>query len=112
MRNHPEFLYAMVGLSQLGAITVPVDPRATGADLRYCLERTGCKATIVADHVLAGEPAAAAIRMAGLTAYCVSTPEGSRGGTGTARCRDLSETLQAGEMPDLGQRLTSPSLLG
>ena len=36
MRNHPEFVYAMLAGPVIGAIMVPIDPRSRGERLRYC----------------------------------------------------------------------------
>ena len=42
MRNHPEFIEAMVAASITGAVFVPIDPRTRGAKLAYMLARAGC----------------------------------------------------------------------
>src|SRR5439155_9831565 len=49
LRNHPEFVYALVACSKLGLAVVPVGPRARGEKLRYFLTFAECAAVITAD---------------------------------------------------------------
>src|ERR671924_325733 len=51
LRNHPEFVYALVACSRLGLVAVPIDPRSRGDKLRYFLSFAECKATLTADYV-------------------------------------------------------------
>ena len=55
LRNHPEFVYAMVAASKLGLVTVPIDPRARGDRLRYLLTFAGCQALVVQSQAAAHE---------------------------------------------------------
>lgn len=50
MRNHPEFIEAMVAASITGCIFVPIDPRTRGAKLAYTLNNANCKGVICADY--------------------------------------------------------------
>jgi crotonobetaine/carnitine-CoA ligase len=52
MRNHPEFVDAMVGTSISACVFVPIDPRTRGQKLAYTLNNSGCKGTIIADYAL------------------------------------------------------------
>jgi crotonobetaine/carnitine-CoA ligase len=52
MHNHPAFVYALVAASMLGAVLVPLDPRAQGEPLRYQLAHAGCQCLLVADYAL------------------------------------------------------------
>jgi len=52
MRNHPEFVYALVAASLLGAICVPIDPRARGKELCAQLAHAACRGLLVADYAL------------------------------------------------------------
>ena len=52
MRNHPEFIEAMVAASITGAVFVPIDPRTRGAKLAYMLARAGCAGVVCADYCL------------------------------------------------------------
>ncbi len=52
MRNHPEFVYAMIGGPTIGAIAVLVDPRTRGDRLRYVLRDSKAKAIIVSGECL------------------------------------------------------------
>ncbi len=53
MRNHAEFVEAMIAASITGAIFVPIDPRTRGDQLAYMLHNAGCRGVICADYCLA-----------------------------------------------------------
>lgn len=53
MRNHPEFVEAMVAASITGGVFVPIDPRTRGDKLAYMLGNSGCAGIICADYCLA-----------------------------------------------------------
>jgi crotonobetaine/carnitine-CoA ligase len=53
MRNHPEFVEAMIAASLLGAVFVPIDPRTPSARLAYMLRDSACVGVITADYALA-----------------------------------------------------------
>jgi crotonobetaine/carnitine-CoA ligase len=53
MRNHPEFVYAMLAGPVVGAVMVPVDPRSRGGRLRFILQNAKAKAIIVSGENLA-----------------------------------------------------------
>lgn len=53
MRNHPEFVEAMIAASITGAVFVPLDPRTRGEKLAYMLRNSGCRGVICADYCLA-----------------------------------------------------------
>jgi crotonobetaine/carnitine-CoA ligase len=53
MRNHPEFVEAMVAASVSATVFVPIDPRTKGEKLAYTLRNSGCKALVLADYNLA-----------------------------------------------------------
>jgi crotonobetaine/carnitine-CoA ligase len=50
MRNHPEFVEAMIAASITGTVFVPIDPRTMGEKLAYYLVNAGCRGVIVADY--------------------------------------------------------------
>ncbi len=52
MRNHPEFVEAMVATSISATVFVPIDPRTRGAKLAYTLNNSGCKGIIAADYAV------------------------------------------------------------
>ena len=52
MWNHPEFVYALIAASMVGAILVPIDPRARGAKLQHQLTHANCRGLLVADYAL------------------------------------------------------------
>ncbi len=59
MRNHPEFVEAMIAASIAGAVFVPIDPRTRGDKLAYMLHKSECQGIVCADYCL---PALAAVR--------------------------------------------------
>ena len=106
LRNHPEFVYAMVALSKLGLTTVPIDPRARGERLRYFLTFAGCRALVVADGTLADPLAAKVIADTGVRAYALSTAEGRAQGLTTDGWPSLNDVLDGPER-DVGQHVES-----
>lgn len=52
MRNHAEFVDAMIGSEIAGTIFVPIDPRTRGEKLLYMLRFAGCRGAFVADYAL------------------------------------------------------------
>lgn len=105
LRNHPEFVYAMVAASKLGMITVPVDPRARGERLRYFLEFAECRVLVTADYVLAEPQAEEVVRQLDLRTYVLSTPEGRASGLRSEGWPSLNEVLEGPARPDLGQHV-------
>jgi crotonobetaine/carnitine-CoA ligase len=53
MRNHPEFVEAMIAASISGTVFVPIDPRTRGEKLAYILRNAGCRGALCADYCLA-----------------------------------------------------------
>ena len=112
LRNHPEFVYALVGCSKLGLVVVPVDPRARGEKLRYFLQFAECAAVLTADYVIADPAAAEVLRGVDARVYVLSTPEGrGEGLQASTEWPSLNEVLDGPERPDTGQhvdRLADP----
>lgn len=52
MRNHPEFVEAMIAASITGAIFVPIDPRTRGEQLAFQLRNAECVGLLCADYCL------------------------------------------------------------
>lgn len=52
MRNHPEFVEAMVASEIAGTVFVPIDPRTRGEKLAYMLRFSRCRGAIVTRDVL------------------------------------------------------------
>jgi len=52
LRNHAEFVEAMIAASITGALFVPIDPRTKGEKLAYMLSNSGCVGLITADYCL------------------------------------------------------------
>lgn len=50
MRNHPEFVEAMVAASITGAVFVPIDPRTRGDKLAFVLANSGCAGILCAEY--------------------------------------------------------------
>lgn len=53
MRNHPEFVEAMIAASVTACVFVPIDPRIKGEKLAYMLRDSGCKGVLCADYSMA-----------------------------------------------------------
>jgi len=53
MRNHPEFVEAMIAASISGTVFVPIDARTRGAKLAYTLRNSEAKSLVCADYALA-----------------------------------------------------------
>ena len=62
MRNHPEFVEAMVAASITATVFVPIDPRTKGEKLAYYLENADCRGVVCTDYCL---PAVVAARARG-----------------------------------------------
>jgi crotonobetaine/carnitine-CoA ligase len=105
LRNHPEFLYALVANSKLGLITVPIDPRTRGEKLRYLLSFADCSALITADYVAADETAMDVIRELSLRLYGLSTVEGRAAGLVLKDWRTVNEILDGPDREDVGQHV-------
>jgi len=52
MRNHPEFVEAMIAASTTACVSVPIDPRTRGEKLAYTLRNAGCRGAICGDYCL------------------------------------------------------------
>ncbi len=52
LRNHAEFVEAMIASSITGALFVPIDPRTKGEKLTYMLSNSGCVGVVTADYCL------------------------------------------------------------
>ena len=52
LRNHPEFVEAMIAASLSGCVFVPIDPRSRGEKLVYTLANSGCRGVVCADYCL------------------------------------------------------------
>jgi crotonobetaine/carnitine-CoA ligase len=53
MRNHPEFVEAMIAASISGTVFVPIDPRTRGEKLAYILRNADCRGAVCGDYCLA-----------------------------------------------------------
>lgn len=53
MRNHPEYVEALIAASVTGTVVVPIDPRTRGEKLAYMLRNAECRGAICADYALA-----------------------------------------------------------
>ncbi len=52
MHNHPEYVYSLIAGPTIGAMMIPVDPRARGKRLEYYFRNSGAKGVIVSDSCL------------------------------------------------------------
>src|SRR3990172_6056461 len=53
LRNHPEFVEAMIAASITATVFVPIDPRTKGAKLAYTLRNSGARGIVLGDYTLA-----------------------------------------------------------
>lgn len=109
LRNHPEFLSALVATAALGLPTVPVDPRSRGDKLAYFLGFAECAGLITADYVVADPGAAEVIRALGVRTFVLSTPEGRAAGLDASGWPSLNEILDGPEAPGLARHVTDPT---
>jgi acyl-coenzyme A synthetase/AMP-(fatty) acid ligase len=52
MRNYPEFVYALLAGTTIGAIMIPIDPRSRADRLKFFFKNSGAKAAVVSDDSL------------------------------------------------------------
>ncbi|MCP4757407.1 MAG: acyl--CoA ligase [Proteobacteria bacterium] len=52
MRNYPEFVYALLAATTMGAVMVLLDPRSRGDRLKFLLNNSGAKAVLVSGECL------------------------------------------------------------
>jgi len=50
MRNHPEFVEALIAASITGTVAVPIDPRTKGDKLAFMLSDAGCRGVVCGDY--------------------------------------------------------------
>ena len=50
LRNHPEFIEAMIAASITGCVFVPIDPRTRGEKLGFVLRNSGSRGVVCADY--------------------------------------------------------------
>lgn len=94
LRNHPEFVEAMIAASIAGAIFVPIDPRTRGEKLAYMLRNSGCCGVICGDDAL-GEIAAIRNAIPGLGwIFAVATGPAPAGVSGLPGAEPLAAVLE------------------
>lgn len=52
MRNHPEFVEAMIAAAQTGTVFVPIDPRTPATRLAFMLRDSACRGIVAADYCM------------------------------------------------------------
>ncbi|MCP3938618.1 MAG: AMP-binding protein [Actinomycetia bacterium] len=52
MRNHPEFVEALIAASITGTVAVPIDPRTKGDKLAFMLRDAACRGVVAGDYSL------------------------------------------------------------
>ncbi len=95
MRNHPEFVEAMIAASITGCVFVPVDPRTRGEKLAYFLRHSGSRGVICADHTLGQVTAVAAQAPAVEWLLSLGSNLGGESSAGAPRVESLAEVLSA-----------------
>ena len=93
MRNHPEFVEAMIAASLIGAVFVPIDPRTQGDKLAFMLRHAGCRGVVVADYALRAVQAARV--RAPSVAWLLALASGEDGAAPVAGADPLTTVLAA-----------------
>jgi crotonobetaine/carnitine-CoA ligase len=75
MRNHPEFVEALIAASITGAVAVPIDPRTKGDKLAFMLRNAGCRGVVCADYSFRAVDAARSTMGTGLWVLLLFTGE-------------------------------------
>ncbi|MEH6550702.1 MAG: AMP-binding protein [Pseudomonadales bacterium] len=119
MKNHPEFVDAMVGASITNTVFVPIDPRTKGEKLSYMLNFAECRGVIVADYALenllsvldqqalSSAPEALACKLEWVWVLETDEAHGSAA-VSSARMRQLSD-IYAGPIPAIAVRVCDPA---
>lgn len=99
MRNHPEFVEAMIAASLTGTVFVPIDPRTQGDKLAFMLRHAGCRGVVLADYALS---AVKAVRVqAPSVAWLLALASGEDGAAPVADA-DLLNAVLAGPPQRVG----------
>ena len=93
MRNHPEFVEAMIAASLTGTVFVPIDPRTQGDKLAFMLRHAGCRGVVLADYALAAVQAVRA--QAPSIAWLLTLASGEDGAAPVADADLLNAVLAA-----------------
>jgi crotonobetaine/carnitine-CoA ligase len=109
MRNHPEFVEAMIAASISGTVFVPIDPRTRGEKLAYTLRNSGSCAIVIADYNLPQlEEVRAGLPGLGFVLALESGEDGARPISDFRGVESLDEALaKPAELVDV--RLQSPA---
>lgn len=106
MRNHPEFVEAMVAASITGTVLVPIDPRTKGEKLAFLLRDAACRGVICGDESL--EAIDAARLQAPEVSWVLALETGACDLSSFADVRPLAEAFYD-PMPTVDVRLPSTS---
>jgi carnitine-CoA ligase len=102
MRNHPEFVYAMLAGPVIGAIMIPIDPRSRGQRLRFLLQNSRAKVLFVTGDRL-GFVKEAMGDLSGITVIAVHRPE--QGLAAATEYPSLNETLESDIRDPVNQQI-------
>ena len=105
MRNHPEFVYALVASSIRGVQLVPIDPRTRGAKLSYQLKNSEARMVICTSD-LADQLTAEVLAPTAVQSTVLFTPPGQIAAS-LEGADDLMQILQT-EQPTLDQGVDNP----
>ncbi len=108
MRNHPEFVEAMIAASITGCVFVPIDPRTRGDKLVFFLRHSGCHGVVCADHTVE-HLTAASREVPGVEWLLVLGPDfDGESAKGSLQVESLSEVLDA-SVATVDVRATQPA---
>jgi crotonobetaine/carnitine-CoA ligase len=106
MRNHPEFVEAMIAASISATVFVPIDPRTRGEKLAYTLRNSGCRGIVIADYNL-GQLAEVRGGLPEL-GFALALESGGDGAAPLGRDVESLDPLLAKPAPTVDVRVESP----
>ena len=106
MRNHPEFVEALIAASISGTVAVPIDPRTKGDKLAFMLRDAGCRGVVCGDYAL---PAVNAARTSmGADGWVLALVTGEAGAPENIHGADSLADVFDGPEVTVDVRLESP----
>jgi crotonobetaine/carnitine-CoA ligase len=108
MRNHPEFIVALIAASITGCVAVPIDPRTKGDKLAFMLRDAGCRGVVCGDYSFPAVEAARASMGPGNWVLTLITGEQGAPAPDDIRGTDSLAAVLDGPETTVDVRLQSP----
>ncbi len=109
MRNHPEFVEALIAASISGTVAVPIDPRTKGHKLAFMLRDAGCSGVVCGDYALAAVNEARPSMTGSGWVLALATGEGEAPGLDEVPGVESLAVVVDGPETTVDVRLESPS---